>query len=216
MTTLTYVLASENGAYNPTVPWGHLHTALNVYSRYKAVTFVRINDWNAASLRIVNAKSLDAWATYSASRRTIRIHPTVDYGRNPTTLTKVIQHECGHFRNSSHHNNPLGLMHPTAGTVLNWAQIDDPWWNHRPWRGSLRPWNEPTYFRDVFVTTKLASIVQEDSPTIETEDAKITFGCKHTEKWWHKFIQSSKIVSVAELSRAELKHTNDLSRYLHD
>lgn len=208
MTTLTYVLATENGQYNPTVPWGHLHTAINIYSRYKAVTFVRVNDWNAASFRIVNAKSLSAWATYQYSSRTIRIHPSVNYGSNPTTLAKVIQHEMGHFRNNGHHNNPLGLMHPTAGSVFNWAQIDDAWWNHRPWRGSLRPWNEPNYFKDVFASPRITALRGVAESTIPTEESKLSFSCScDKNSVWSRikrlFTSEPKIVGVAELSKAE-------------
>jgi predicted SprT family Zn-dependent metalloprotease len=218
MTTLTYVIATENGSYNPTVPWGHLHTALSVYSRYKAVNFVRINDWSRASLRIVNARSLGSWAAYYRSSNTMKIHPTVDYGQNPTTLTKVIQHECGHFRRDGHHNSTQGIMHPGAGSVFNWRQIDDPWWSHRPWRSSLRPWQEPDYFKTVFATPRMMELAGDAKPTMATEDAKIQFDCQcnslsnRVRQW---FTPQPKIVSVAEATRSELARLAECTRCIH-
>jgi hypothetical protein len=206
MTVLNYVLATENGAYNTTVPWGHLHVALNIYSRYKNVTFVRINDWNRASLRIVNARSLGSWAAYFRSARTIKIHPTVDYKNNPTTLAKVIQHECGHFRRDGHHNDPQGIMHPGGGSVFNWRQIDDPWWSHWGWRGSLRPWNEPNYFQDVFATPRVVSMLGEAAPTVATEAAQLTFECGHEKQPNQRVLRFSrqpKDVTVWEVSKSE-------------
>lgn len=213
MTTLTYVLATENGQYNKTVPWGHLHVALSIYSRYKAVTFVRINDWKQASFRIVNAKSLDSWAAYFRSSQIIRIHPTVDYGNNPVTLAKVLQHECGHFRRDGHHSNPLGIMHPTAGSVFNWTQIDDPWWSHRPWRGSLRPWHEPDYFKTVFATPRVAGLLGEAAPTIATEDAKIELTCPG--KLRQMFTRTPKLHSIQEVSESETKLLDELALACH-
>jgi hypothetical protein len=214
MTTITYVLATENGQYNPTVPYGAIDIALNVIGRYKNVKFTRINDWNRAVLKVVNARSLNAWATFTRSSRTIRIHPTVNYGRNKTTFTKVLQHELGHWVMNGHHNDVRGLMHPTSGNVFNWGSMDQPWINHWAWKGALRPWSEPNYFKDVFNVPKIAEALgSADNHTLDTEDADVTFGCP---SWFKElFSREPKIQSVQEVSASDLKLFDELCVACH-
>jgi len=201
MTKITYVLATENGQYNPTVPYNVINLALNIIGRYKNVEFIRINDWKKAGLKVVNAKSLNAWATFTRSTKTIHIHPSVNYGQNPTTFTKILQHELGHWLQNGHHNDPNGLMHPTAGIVFNWGSVDEKWMRQWSWKSRLRPWDnaEKNMFRDMYETPRAMNLYGNLVDGSATEG----FKCDGPHWLWDRFARQPQIVSVAEVNKLE-------------
>jgi hypothetical protein len=179
MRTITYVVATENGRYNPTFPWGRIQAYLDFMSNYFPIRFVRISDWNSARYRIVNGNytSTVTAALTSASNRTTRISNTFNFGMNDYWSAKVIMHEFGHCLNTSivHLSGNVDIMTPSAGTAGNFTKRDCDNFYARAYGylGTRRPWNEPDAMRQAFTPVRALGLLS--SPEIADE---ISCSCK--------------------------------------
>jgi hypothetical protein len=171
---ITWVLSSENGKYNPTFRFDILQSAFDVLARYWDIDFVRINNYGAARVKIIQSASQYGPATYAAwankGNLTIKISPSFNFKKYATVCSRVILHEFMHLAGSgSHLSDPKALMCDNAGTGGNITQPDYAYMPYA-WRGALRPHQEPNYLRDKF--TVLNSMGPE-----EVGDTLMQFGC---------------------------------------
>lgn len=155
MRTIPWRLATEyqNGTFNGTVPWERINEILNFESRYLTHQFVRVTTGHRITV-LQSSRYLgdNVFAVYDAKSMTIKISPTANFQNNAYLLAKVILHERLHWKTSRHiESDPYPLMSPNGGTALNYT-LADGWYfdGGYTWRGSLRPWHEPTKMYDVF------------------------------------------------------------------
>lgn len=151
---ITWVLSSENGKYNPTFRFDILQSAFDVLARYWDIDFVRINNYGAARVKIIQSAtqykspSYAAWA--NKGNLTIKISPDFNFKKLATVCSRVILHEFMHLSGyNSHLSDPKALMCDNAGTAGNITQADYVYMPYA-WRGALRPHQEPDYLRNKF------------------------------------------------------------------
>lgn len=154
MREITYALASENGRYNPTIPFGHLQPCFEIISRYKAVVFRRISNYGAARVKILQSSRDLGPNVFASTRKSdfrISFSPTANFGNNVYLFCKVLNHEFGHCAGStSHLGGSIALMTPNAGSCRNWTEADYGYIGAYAWRGSLRPHQEPNRMYELF------------------------------------------------------------------
>lgn len=147
MRTITYAIASEDGRYNQSFLWSNVQSYLDFMSIYFPIQFVRINDWNGARYRILQARgslNRNAFAETSASLRRTRISMTANYQSHNYLCAKVLMHEFGHCLQTGfvHLSGSVDLMSETTGNSNNFTERDCVHFFARAYgyKSSLRPW----------------------------------------------------------------------------
>lgn len=196
MREITYALASDDGRYNPTIPFGSLQACLEVIERYKLVKFKRISNYPAARVKFLQSNKSLGTNVFASTRKSdfrISFSPTANYGNNVYLFCKVVNHEFGHCAGStSHLGGNVALMSANAGTCRNWTEAD---YGYLPytWRSALRPHQEPNYMYNIFSGVKSHFICDEFIKEIEYSEMptgpvgdpdNIKFGCEHL-SWYN-------------------------------
>jgi hypothetical protein len=149
---ITWDLATmyKQGYYNGTFAFSEIEHALNSISRYKKLTFKRVSRGGQyhviqANYQLKNSAGIAGWNNGSSTY----ISPTFRFV-NPVQSNMVTVHERWHSSgvnggSGGHHAQDGGVMGPNGGYTI--LPSDYPWIARYPWRNSLRPTDEPDWFR---------------------------------------------------------------------
>jgi hypothetical protein len=181
---IRYTIATQyrsGTTYQGTFLWGDVDRCLNFLGRYWNIQFVRAN---SGTLNIVQANyqistpSAFAWTQGT----TIYISPVANYQRSLALTMKVLLHEFGHAAGGGSHNpDPRALMSTNTGTANCIIESDANWFRAYQWKGTLRPWHEPSYMKDWWTGGVRAATQQDESWSIVKEP----FVAKRTRQWKH-------------------------------
>lgn len=149
MRIITWALATQRGVpYNPRYPFGEIQSYFNWIGEYKAVQYVRINDYNAARIKIINMP-VSVMQT-DIGRFTMKISSYFNFAMNSYWCCRATNHETFHMSGGGSHLPQPHVMATDGGTVGNFTERDCNYISVYPWKSNRRPWLEPNAMRDKF------------------------------------------------------------------
>lgn len=142
---ITYDIATQykNGFYNGSCPFGDVEYAMDALGRYYNLDYRRVSrggQWHIIQANTIGGKD---WAMWTNGANTY-VSPVFKF-TNATQARMCFVHERGHVGGRGHHNIAGGLMHPNGGYRL--LPQDQSYFNGTPFKGSLRPEQEPDWFK---------------------------------------------------------------------
>lgn len=149
MKEITWGLATQRGvAYNPTFPFEELQAYLNHISRYKAINYKRIADYNAARIKFLNMP-VPVMQT-DISKFVCKISSYFNFRRNSVWCCQGSCHEVFHMPGGKNHLPRPNIMAEDGGSLGNFSMADYAYLRAYKDKSTLRPWHEPNAIRDTF------------------------------------------------------------------
>ena len=146
---ITWGLATQRGvAYNSTFPVEEMQAYLNHISRYKAIKYNRIADYNASRIKFLNMPV--AVMQTDISKFLCKISSYFNFRRNSVWSCQGTCHEVFHMSGGKNHLPRPNIMAEDGGSLGNFSMADYAFLRVYKDKSPLRPWHEPTAIRDTF------------------------------------------------------------------
>jgi hypothetical protein len=114
-------------------------------TRYWDVQFVQVSRGQHFQILLTNERGNSMW------QRGNRIFAQSDYcWINKDQMVLALVHEFGHWlvKGGGHMSQPGHVMSEVLGDpFINFTQQDMRWFGRLRWKSSLRPWDEPNFWR---------------------------------------------------------------------